>query len=59
MVRFYKDGNGEWRWQVKARNGRIVADSAEGYTSKSNAVHGALVAGFFLASATIPLIVKS
>lgn len=59
MVRYYKDSNGEWRWQVKARNGKIVADSAEGYTSKSGAVHGALVAGFLLASSAIPLIVKS
>jgi len=31
-VRFviYKDKKGEWRWQLRARNGKIVADSAEG-----------------------------
>ena len=29
----YKDSKGEWRWQLKAANGRIVADSAEGYDS--------------------------
>lgn len=29
-----KDG---WRWRMKARNGRIVADSAEAYVSERNA----------------------
>jgi uncharacterized protein YegP (UPF0339 family) len=27
----YKDKAGEWRWQLLASNGEIVADSAEGY----------------------------
>lgn len=34
---FYRDAAGEWRWRLKARNGRIVADSAEGYTRKDGA----------------------
>lgn len=34
---FYKDERSEWRWRVRAKNGRIVADSGEGYSSKSNA----------------------
>lgn len=29
----YIDQAGEYRWRLKSRNGRIVADSAEGYTS--------------------------
>lgn len=29
----YKDGAGEWRWSLKAKNGKIVADSGEGYSS--------------------------
>ena len=33
----YKDTSGDWRWRLRARNGRIVADSAEGYASKRNA----------------------
>lgn len=33
----YKSKNGEWRWQLVSRNHKIVADSAEGYESKSNA----------------------
>ena len=32
----YKDARGEWRWRMRARNGRIVADGAEGYASKRN-----------------------
>ncbi len=36
----YKDGKGEWRWRLKARNGRIVADSGEGYKRKAGAEKG-------------------
>ena len=33
----YADTAGQWRWRLRAVNGRIVADSAEGYASKRNA----------------------
>lgn len=33
----YKDRGDEYRWRMIASNGRIVADSGEGYTSKSGA----------------------
>ncbi|HSA34161.1 MAG TPA: DUF1508 domain-containing protein [bacterium] len=36
----YKDSRGHWRWRFKAPNGRIVADSAEGYVSKQGALDG-------------------
>ena len=32
---YYKDAKGEWRWNLKASNGRILADSGEGYTTES------------------------
>ena len=32
---YYKDARGEWRWRLKAVNGRIIADSAEGYKTES------------------------
>lgn len=35
IVRIYKDRRGEYRWRLQALNGRIVADSAEGYSRKS------------------------
>lgn len=33
----YQDTAGEWRWRLKAANGRIIADGAEGYSSKAGA----------------------
>lgn len=33
----YQDAAGDWRWRLVDRNNEIVADSAEGYDSKSNA----------------------
>jgi uncharacterized protein YegP (UPF0339 family) len=42
VAEVYRDASGEWRWRLKARNGRIVADSAEGYKRRGkalNAVH--------------------
>lgn len=32
----YRDKAGDHRWRLRAINGRIVADSAEGYASKRN-----------------------
>lgn len=32
----YTDKAGDHRWRLRAANGRIVADSAEGYASKRN-----------------------
>lgn len=37
---FYKDKQGFYRWRIKAKNGRIVADSGESYTSKQMAQKG-------------------
>ena len=31
---YYKDNKGEWRWRLKASNGRVIADSGEGYKSE-------------------------
>ena len=33
----YEDDGGEWRWRLKSANGRKIADSAEGYSSKAGA----------------------
>ena len=37
-VWFYTDAGGEHRWRLKASNGRIIADSGEGYSTRANAV---------------------
>lgn len=34
----YKDDAQEFRWRLVARNGRTVADSGEGYTTRSGAL---------------------
>lgn len=49
----YKDNRGEWRWKLYAPNSRIIADSAEGYTSKADAIHGARLVASIAAGAGI------
>lgn len=36
----YEDAAGEWRWQLRAGNNRIIADSGEGYRNKEDCLHG-------------------
>jgi hypothetical protein len=36
----YTDKKGEFRWRLLAANGKIIADSAEGYDKKSDCQHG-------------------
>ena len=42
MAKFevYPDKSGQWRWRFRANNGRIVADSGEGYANKSDCENG-------------------
>ena len=30
----YRDAKGEWRWRLRAGNGRIIADSGESYRKR-------------------------
>ena len=39
--RVYLDAGGQWRWRLVSANGRIIADSAEGYETQRNAEHAA------------------
>ncbi|MFB6308855.1 MAG: HVO_2922 family protein, partial [Haloarculaceae archaeon] len=32
----YEDTAGEWRWRLRHQNGNIIADSSQGYASRSN-----------------------
>lgn len=43
MLKFhvYQDSAGAWRWRLQARNGRVVADSAEGYSRRAGAERAA------------------
>lgn len=42
MAKFelYKDKAGEYRWRLRASNGKIIADSGEGYSAKRDCEHG-------------------
>jgi len=43
----YEDASGQYRWRLKAANGRIIAESGEAYTRKrdsSRAVAGVVAA---------------
>lgn len=37
----FKDMRGEWRWRLKASNGKVIADSGEGYKRERSAVNAA------------------
>lgn len=39
-VTFYQDNQKQWRWRILSKNGRIIADSAEGYVNKADAEAG-------------------
>lgn len=38
----YRSGliRSEWRWRLRAQNGRTIADSGEGYRQLEDAKHG-------------------
>ncbi len=36
----YLDKRGEYRWRLRSRNSKIIADSGEGYTQKESCEHG-------------------
>lgn len=40
MYIVYKDRTGYWRWRYVADNGRIIADSGEGYVNEADCLHG-------------------
>ena len=39
-LEIYRDGRREWRWRLKASNGRILADSGEGYRRRASMLRG-------------------
>jgi len=46
-IEFYTDASGAIRWRVKARNGRVVADSGQGYSRMIDARRGLILATGF------------
>ncbi len=39
----YKDARLEFRWRFKANNGKILAESAEGYNNPANCEHAIIL----------------
>ena len=39
-LEIYRDAKRQWRWRLRASNGRIVADSGEGYRRKASLLAG-------------------
>lgn len=53
----YQDAGGDWRWRLRAKNGLIVADSAEGYAKKGNALRAAtMVRSLVCGGAPVPVV---
>ena len=40
-IQLYKDEAYLWRWRMKAGNGKITADSGEGYSRRDSALRAA------------------
>lgn len=36
----YRDKKGEYRWRLRSRNSKIIADSGEGYEHRQSCEHG-------------------
>ncbi len=55
MAKFkiYKDANSDLRWRFQANNGKILAESAEGYNNRANCEHAIILIKQQVANATI------
>ena len=57
-ISLYRDAKGRYRWRLKAPNGKIIADSGQGYARAANRKTGiramALAFGMDAAQAEIP-----
>ena len=49
----YKDVDNDFRWRFYANNGRILAESGEGYNNQANCRHSIVVVKQEMASAAI------
>jgi len=49
----YKDERLEFRWRFKANNGKILAESAEGYINTANCEHAIILVKQQVANARI------
>ena len=50
---YFIDKAGDWRWHLKAPNGKIIADSGEGYTTRQDCIRGAELVKLYAPDAEI------
>jgi len=55
MAKFeiYKDVKGDFRWRFQANNGKILAESSQGYINRANCEHGIILIKQEVGNATI------
>lgn len=53
-VEFYQDADGDWRWRMRASNGRIMACSSEGYRRRPACESAAKHAGITIMRVLLP-----
>ncbi len=55
MAKFkiYKDANGDLQWRFQANNGKILAESVEGYNNRANCEHAIILIKQQVANAMI------
>jgi len=54
-LELYRDKRREWRWRLRASNGRILADSGEGYRRRASMLRGIECARVLL-SGDVPIV---
>ena len=54
-LEIYRDARSEWRWRLRASNGRIVANSGEGYRRRASMLRGIECARVLL-SGDVPIV---
>lgn len=52
-IDIYRDASGWWRWQLRAANGRIIADGSEGYSERRHAERAMYAAKLAMASSLV------
>ena len=54
----YKDHGGQWRWRLRAQNGNVIADSAEGYAHRADCERGIAIVKDSASAPTVDMSAK-
>lgn len=42
-LEYFQDPSGDWRWHIRAKNGRVISMTSEGYTNREDAERAAAI----------------